>query len=237
MVNDHVTGVVLADDHPPTRQRIRESLESGGFEILGEASNADRAVEMTMHHHPDVALLDIKMPGNGIRAARDISAALPGTAVVMLTASTDDADLFDALRAGASGYLQKDMDTDRLPHALRGVLNGEAAIPRTLVAKILNEFRAPAIRKPLIADLTGMGNHGPTGPRTHHRSSSTKTVCRSDHGARSRLISAAKSQSQGPAKRVQLTARRLMQGGSSQHGETRITGPTGAELHEHRGGR
>jgi DNA-binding NarL/FixJ family response regulator len=149
MVNDHVTGVVLADDHPPTRQRIRESLESGGFKILGEASNADRAVEMAVNHHPDVALLDINMPGNGIRAARDISAALPDTAVVMLTASTDDADLFDALRAGASGYLQKDMDTDRLPHALRGVLNGEAAIPRTLVAKILNEFRAPAIRKPL----------------------------------------------------------------------------------------
>ncbi|MGS0684529.1 response regulator [Nakamurella sp. GG22] len=149
MVTDHVTGVVLADDHAPTRQRIRESLENGGFQVLDEAANADRAVQIAMHHHPDVAILDINMPGNGIRAARAISTALPDTAVVMLTASIDDADLFDALRAGASGYLQKGMDTDRLPHALRGVLNGEAAISRALVAKILNEFRAPAIRKPL----------------------------------------------------------------------------------------
>ena len=66
--------------------------ERTGVLAFGEAANADRAVDLAMHHHPDVALLDINMPGNGIRAARDISAALPNTAVVMLTASTDDAD-------------------------------------------------------------------------------------------------------------------------------------------------
>jgi DNA-binding NarL/FixJ family response regulator len=65
----------------------------------------------------------------------------------MLTQSRDESDLFDALRAGASGYLMKDMNPDRLPDALRGVLNGEAAIPRTLVARILDEFRAPAVRR------------------------------------------------------------------------------------------
>lgn len=102
---------------------------------------------MALEFRPDVVLLDIHMPGNGIRAARDISAQLPEVAVVMLTQSRSDEDLFDALRAGASGYLQKDMDTERLPNALRGVLAGEAAIPRTLVAQILNEFRAPAVRK------------------------------------------------------------------------------------------
>jgi DNA-binding NarL/FixJ family response regulator len=65
----------------------------------------------------------------------------------MLTQSRDDADLFDALRAGASGYLLKDMDTARLPDALRGVLAGEAAIPRTLVAQILDTFRTPKVRR------------------------------------------------------------------------------------------
>jgi DNA-binding NarL/FixJ family response regulator len=76
-----------------------------------------------------------------------VSTVLPESVVVMLTQSQDESDLFDALRAGATGYLKKDMNPDRLPHALRGVLNGEAAIPRALVARILEEFRAPAIRR------------------------------------------------------------------------------------------
>ncbi len=141
------TRVVLADDHPQMRARVREALEAGGFEVCGEAANAGQAVEMALDCRPDVVLLDIHMPGNGIRAARDISGQLPEVPVVMLTQSRSDEDLFDALRAGASGYLQKDMDPQRLPNALRGVLAGEAAIPRTLVAQILNEFRAPAVRK------------------------------------------------------------------------------------------
>jgi DNA-binding NarL/FixJ family response regulator len=81
------------------------------------------------------------MPGNGIAAAASIVAEVPGTAVVMLTVSRNDADLFDALRAGAAGYLLKDIDPKRLPFALRGVLAGEAALPRALVARVLDEFR------------------------------------------------------------------------------------------------
>ncbi len=81
------------------------------------------------------------MPGNGIRAAREITQELPTTAVIMLTVSIDDADLFDALMAGASGYLLKDMDPDRLADALRGVLAGEAALPRLLVGKLVDRVR------------------------------------------------------------------------------------------------
>jgi DNA-binding NarL/FixJ family response regulator len=81
------------------------------------------------------------MPGNGITAARTISSVLPDTAIVMLTVSRDDTDLFEALRAGASGYLLKDTDPARLPFALRGVLDGEAALPRTLTARLICEFR------------------------------------------------------------------------------------------------
>jgi DNA-binding NarL/FixJ family response regulator len=102
---------------------------------------------MALQCRPDVVLLDIHMPGNGIRAAKEVTDQLPEAAVVMLTQSRDDADLFDALRAGAAGYLLKDMDTDRLPDALRGVLAGEAAIPRTLVAQILDTFRTPKVRR------------------------------------------------------------------------------------------
>jgi DNA-binding NarL/FixJ family response regulator len=141
------TRVLLADDHPQMRARVREALEAGGFEVCAEAPNAMRAVEMALEFRPDIVLLDIHMPGNGIRAAKEVTDQLPEAAVVMLTQSRDDADLFDALRAGAAGYLLKDMDTDRLPDALRGVLAGEAAIPRTLVAQILDTFRTPKVRR------------------------------------------------------------------------------------------
>jgi DNA-binding NarL/FixJ family response regulator len=90
------------------------------------------------------------MPGNGISAAAEISLTLPDVAVVMLTYSREEDDLFDAVRAGAQGYLLKDMDPDRLGAALRGVLNGEAALPRSLVAKVLDEFRGRQRRRVLV---------------------------------------------------------------------------------------
>jgi len=146
-VTDARIRVVMADDHPPMRARIRQALESGGCEVLGEAADAAAAVRLTLEHRPDVALLDIHMPGSGIRAAHDIGRALPDTAIVMLTQSSDDEDLFDSLRAGASGYLLKDTDPARLADALRGVLTGEAAMSPRLVGRIMDEFRAPTKRR------------------------------------------------------------------------------------------
>ena len=133
--------VVVADDHPPTRAGVRLSLEEAGFEVCAEAAHASAAVDACLEHKPDVALLDIHMPGNGIAAASRIAAALPETAVVMLTVSRDDTDLFEALRAGARGYLLKDIDPARLGPALQGVLDGEAALPRNLVTRLMAEFR------------------------------------------------------------------------------------------------
>jgi DNA-binding NarL/FixJ family response regulator len=89
-------------------------------------------------------LLDIHMPGSGIWAAQQISRKLPRTAVVMLTHSTTDDDLFDSLRAGAAGYLIKGTDPAELPAALRAVMAGEAAIPASRVTRILAEFRGPS---------------------------------------------------------------------------------------------
>jgi DNA-binding NarL/FixJ family response regulator len=132
---------VIADDHAPTRMGVRVSLEEAGFEVCAEAATAPAAVDACLQHSPDVALLDIHMPGNGIIAAERVSAALPNTAIVMLTVSRDDEDLFDALRAGARGYLLKDIDPARLGPALQGVLDGEAALPRNLVSRLMEEFR------------------------------------------------------------------------------------------------
>ena len=139
--------IVIADDHARIRGRIREALEASGCEICGEGASAEEAVRLTVEHRPDVALLDIHMPGNGIQAARAIVRSAPEVAVVMLTQSAQDDDLFDSLRAGASGYLLKDTDPAALADKLRGVLAGEPAMPPRLVARIMDEFRAPTRRR------------------------------------------------------------------------------------------
>ena len=141
--------MVLADDHAPTRAGVKAALERAGFEVVAEEADAPGAVAAAEREAPEVVLLDIHMPGNGISAAADITHAQPDVAVVMLTVSRDDNDLFDALRAGALGYLLKDTDPDRLPYALRGVLAGEAALPRALVARVVDEFRERGRRRRL----------------------------------------------------------------------------------------
>jgi DNA-binding NarL/FixJ family response regulator len=126
---------------------VRRTLVDAGFEVVAEAADSPGAVEAAERERPDLCLLDVHMPGGGIRAAGEILERLPDTAVVMLTVSRNDEDLFDALRAGAAGYLLKDTDPERLPHALRGVLAGEAAVPRTLVARVIDEFRTHGRRR------------------------------------------------------------------------------------------
>jgi DNA-binding NarL/FixJ family response regulator len=133
--------VLVADDHPPARAGVTAALERGGFVVCATAADARSAIDAARRERPDVCLLDVHMPGEGIHAAETIARELPETAVVMLTVSRTDADLLNALRAGASGYLLKDIDPERLPLALRGVLSGEAALPRRLVAVLIEEFR------------------------------------------------------------------------------------------------
>ncbi|MCW2570238.1 MAG: Two component transcriptional regulator, CheY family [Frankiales bacterium] len=140
--------VVVADDHAPTRMGVRSALEEDGFVVVEEVATGPAAVDAVRRHAPDVVLLDVHMPGGGIAAAKSLGAACPDTAIVMLTVSRDDDDLFDALRAGAKGYLLKDIDPARLGPALRGVLDGEAALPRNLVARLMAEFRDRDDRSP-----------------------------------------------------------------------------------------
>lgn len=141
--------VLLADDHAAVRAGIRLALAGEGFKVVAEASDGPGAVAAALRERPDIALLDVNMPGGGIKAAEEIVQLLPETTVVMLTVSRDDDDLFAALRAGASGYLLKDTDPTRLPFALRGVLDGEAALPRGLVARLIDEFRTRGKRRRL----------------------------------------------------------------------------------------
>lgn len=134
--------VLLADDHVPTRDDIRRALEADPrFLVCAEAGDAAAAVEGAVREEPDVCVLDVRMPGGGVAAAWEISTRLRQTKIVMLTVSRDDTDLFASLRAGAAGYLLKDMDPAELPNALGDVLNGVAALPPELVARVIAEFR------------------------------------------------------------------------------------------------
>ena len=119
-------------------------LEDNGFAVVAEAATGQQAVEGALVHRPDVCLLDLNMPGGGINAAAQITKSLPEVAIVMLTVSRADEDLFEALIAGAMGYVLKDTDPDVLPSALRGVLAGDAVLPPALAARVVKEFRSRA---------------------------------------------------------------------------------------------
>jgi DNA-binding NarL/FixJ family response regulator len=134
--------VVIADDHPLVRAGVGHALTQQGVDVCAEAADAPAAVVAALREQPDVCLLDIDMPGDGLVAARQISEALPETAVVILTVSDDERDLLAAIGAGAVGYLLKDGDPDRLAFALRGAVSGEAAVPRRLMARLLEHLRA-----------------------------------------------------------------------------------------------
>jgi DNA-binding NarL/FixJ family response regulator len=137
--------VIVAEGDDAARTAVVAALEGNGCVVCGEAATADDAVAVAIEQRPDVVLLDVELPGNGITAARELARRMPSTAVVMFADAADDDDLLDSLRAGASGYLLKETDPGRLGFALRGVLNGEAAIPRQLVRRLTEEFRSPAL--------------------------------------------------------------------------------------------
>jgi DNA-binding NarL/FixJ family response regulator len=133
--------VVLADDDERTRARLRATLEDGDFTVVAEVTTAPAAVKAARRLRPDLCLLELHMDGGGIPAARRIHVALPEAKIVVLTVTEDDAELFEALRAGACGYLVKDPPPNRLPETLAGVLAGEAALSRRLEQRLLDEIR------------------------------------------------------------------------------------------------
>jgi DNA-binding NarL/FixJ family response regulator len=140
-VNGRRHTILIADDHESLRRGVRVTLERAGFRVVAECGDGDAAIAEASRLRPELCLLDVHMPFGGIRAAREIHRRLPGTKIVMLTVSSKTDDLFAALDAGACGYLLKNTDPERLPLALLGVLHGEAALPRTLVLRLIEAFR------------------------------------------------------------------------------------------------
>src|SRR5829696_1168787 len=135
---------VIADDDPFARRVIKDALQKAGVLVIAEARNGRQAVELALYYRPDVVVMDVVMPEmDGIVATRQIRKASPEQLVIVLTgAGEDDQELgLQALRAGASGFLSKDVEIDALPRALEAVKAGEAAISRKMTRTLIDRLR------------------------------------------------------------------------------------------------
>ena len=138
--------VLLADDHSIMRDGLRVMLEqSGEFEVVGQARDGEEAVRAASELAPDVVVLDVMMPNkDGVEACREIMESLPDTRVVMLTASTEEDAVIEAVAAGATGYLQKVSGMEQLLATVRDVAAGEIRVPASIVRRVFAAIRAGA---------------------------------------------------------------------------------------------
>ncbi len=144
--------VLIAEDHALFRDGLRSLLEARGIEVVAEARTGREAVDLAKVHCPDVVLMDLQMPEmNGLEATRLLSASGLETRIVVLTASDSDADLFEAIKSGAHGYLLKDLEADRFFDLIDGVTRGEPALTPGLARKVLGEFAQPTANPPVPA--------------------------------------------------------------------------------------
>ena len=136
--------VLLADDHAIMRQGLQALLEqSDEFEVVGQARDGKEAVTAALQLKPDVIVMDVMMPNkDGVEASREITESLPNTRVIILTASTEEDAVVEAVAAGATGYLQKVSGMDRLASTVRGVAAGEMRIPADVVRRVFDRIRS-----------------------------------------------------------------------------------------------
>jgi DNA-binding NarL/FixJ family response regulator len=134
--------VMIVDDHALIRRSLELALAAeADIEVVGEASDGQEAVDLAGRLLPDVALMDVRMPRrSGIEATRAIKESVPSTRVIMLTVSDEEEDLFEAIKAGATGYLLKDVQLDEVPDAVRAVHEGQSLINPAMAAKLISEF-------------------------------------------------------------------------------------------------
>jgi len=138
--------VVIADDHALFRRGLEMVLATEpDIEVVAEANNGKQAYEAAVEHMPDLVLMDVRMPAHGgIDAAKRIKDAVPHIKILMLTISDEEEDLYDAIKAGASGYLLKEISIEEVADAIRSVRAGQSLISPSMASKLLTEFAAMA---------------------------------------------------------------------------------------------
>jgi DNA-binding NarL/FixJ family response regulator len=139
---DRPPRAVVADDDALARRMVKDVLQRAGITVVAEAHDGNEAIALARYHRPDIVLLDVIMPHlDGIAATRRIIAESPDQLVILLTHSDDDELGILGLRAGAVGYLSKEVDLEGLPRALEGALAGEAAISRGMAKRVIEHLR------------------------------------------------------------------------------------------------
>ena len=134
--------VLIVDDHALFRRGLEMVLrQEVDITVVGEASGGTEAVEAAVDSTPDIVLMDVRMPrGSGIDACTAIKSAVPSAKIIMLTISDEEADLYEAIKAGAMGYLLKEISIEEVPSAIRAVSGGQSLISPSMASKLLNEF-------------------------------------------------------------------------------------------------
>ena len=143
MGDNRVVRVLLVDDHQIMLDGLQKLLESSGdFEIVGQARTGDQAVSLTIEHKPDVVVMDVILTGrDGIDACREINETVPDTRVLMLTAATEEESVLNAISAGATGYLRKLSNAQKLLDTIRDVAEGEYRMPQEVMRKVFAGVR------------------------------------------------------------------------------------------------
>jgi DNA-binding NarL/FixJ family response regulator len=153
-VNARGPRILLAESDRPTRAGLRVAVQRAGFELIDQAGSLAEALAAAREHSPDVALIAADLAGGGMEATRRLT-LYPRVRVIVLTPELGGDELLEAVLAGATGYLAKDMSLDRLPHAIHGVLAGEVALPRLHADTLLAELRRRDATRERIAARTG----------------------------------------------------------------------------------
>ena len=159
---DEQIRVLIVDDHALFRRGLQMVLEQEpDIAVVGEAGDGTEAVDKAVETMPDVVLMDVRMPRRGgIDATLKIKEILPSTKILMLTISDEEADLYDAIKAGANGYLLKEISIDEVAAAIRSVQTGQSLISPSMASKLLGEFaqmvrkaeEKPAVPQPRLTD-------------------------------------------------------------------------------------
>lgn len=148
--------ILICDDHKLIRKGLIALLnEHSEFIVVGEAGDGKEAIELATKTLPDIVLMDVNMPKlSGPQAAREILKISPKTKIIMLTVSDEDKDLFESIKSGAQGYLLKNISEQQLVQTIQMVNQGEVALSKTLMARVLSEFRSQDNDKTYIEPLT-----------------------------------------------------------------------------------